>query len=77
MVDGVEIGRGQGAVIVIYAPTQHFLSIFQNQPLMGRVVGKIVKFLRVCFQIKQQRRKRGEMDVFVALAAHHAERTFV
>ena len=46
---GCQQAVGQGAVIVIYAPTQHFLSIFQNQPLMGRVVGKIVKFLRVCF----------------------------
>ena len=44
---------GQGPVIMVHAPAQHFLRIFEHQPMIGGIVGEITKLVGIALQIKK------------------------
>ena len=49
-----------------HAPAQHLLGALQDQAPVRRIIGQVAKFRRVLFEVEEQRRQGGEMDVFVA-----------
>ena len=44
---------GEGPFVMVHAPTEHFLRIFEHQSVTGGVSGEIAKFVRVILEIKK------------------------
>ncbi len=38
---------------MVHAPAQHFLRVFEHEPVMGGIAGEIVKFVGIILQIKK------------------------
>ena len=58
---------GEGPVVMVHAPAQHFLRIFEHESMVGGIAGEVVKFVGVFLQIEKKRWQGGKMDVFIPL----------
>jgi len=67
----------QGLFVMIHAPGKHFLSVFQNQRQVVRVVCLVDEFVRIVFQVKEQRWQVRKVHVLIAIISEYVQAALV